>query len=190
MRKQLSVSLASLLLLALLNSSSNSGMAAPATKAASGKTSGAKAAEGKPQSKPAETKAQPKAEEKSDTNSAAAEKPASSAKQKLHRADFTVSGASCVACLRRIAKTVRDQKGVLKADISIFKPYWAIVIYDAEQTNMDKLFETVKEEKIKFNEMEDKPIATMPMIIIPKGVGSSAASSNAATTDSGSSAAH
>ncbi len=93
-----------------------------------------------------------------------------SASQKLHRADFRVTGASCVACLRRIGKTMREQKGVLKADVSIFKPYWAIVIYDAEHTNMDKVYEAIKGEKVKFDELEDKPIQSVPLIVIPKGM--------------------
>lgn len=90
--------------------------------------------------------------------------------QKLHRADFRVTGASCVACLRRIGKTMREQKGVLKADVSIFKPYWSIVIFDAAQTNMDKIFESVKAEKVKFEDMEDKSIDSVPVIVIPKGM--------------------
>lgn len=91
-------------------------------------------------------------------------------RQKLHRADFRVTGASCVACLRRIGKTIREQKGVLKADVSIFKPYWAIVIYDAELINMDKIYDVVKAEKVKFDEIEDKPIQSLPLIVIPKGM--------------------
>ena len=89
---------------------------------------------------------------------------------KLHRADFRVTGASCVACLRRIGKTIREQKGVLKADVSIFKPYWAIAIYDAEQTNMDKIYDAIRGEKVKFEDLEDKPIQAVPLIIIPKGM--------------------
>lgn len=90
--------------------------------------------------------------------------------QKLQRSDFRVTGASCVACLRRIGKTMREQKGVLKADVSIFKPYWAIVIFDSAQTNMDKVAESVKNEKVKFDDMEVKAIDTVPLIVIPKGI--------------------
>ncbi len=88
--------------------------------------------------------------------------------QKLKRADFRVKGASCVACLRRVGKIMREQKGVLKADVSIFPPYWAIAIFDGNQTNMDKIFEAVKEEKVNFLEIEEKEISTLPMIIIPR----------------------
>lgn len=96
--------------------------------------------------------------------------------QKLHRADFRVKGASCVACLRRISKTMREQNGVLKADVSIFKPYWAIAIYDQGKTNMDKIYESVKAEKVTFEEMEDHPIDSLPLIVIPKGMNKAEAS--------------
>ena len=49
--------------------------------------------------------------------------------------DFRVEGASCVACLMRTGNELRGAKGVIKADVSIYRPYWAIVIYDASQTN-------------------------------------------------------
>ena len=156
MGKQLSAALVGLLV--VLGSSctlSQSASAAPA-----------KAAQSKPANSP-ESKAAP-------------EKPAATnPNQKLHRADFQVDGASCVACLRRVGKLMREQKGVLKADVSIFKPYWAIVIYDADQINMDKITESVKTENVHFKEIEDKPIASMPMIVIPKSNPSSATASGA-----------
>lgn len=102
---------------------------------------------------------------------APAQTPASATSaQKLHRADFRVTGASCVACLRRIGKTLREQKGVMKADVSIFKPYWAIVIFDSAQTSMPKLLETLVKEKVKFEDIEERAINSVPLIVIPKGL--------------------
>lgn len=86
----------------------------------------------------------------------------------LHRTDFRVEGASCVTCLRRIAKAMKESKGVLKADVSIYKPYWAIVIYDSKQTSFEQLSAIAKKEKVRFMEVEDKAIAEMPLIVIPK----------------------
>lgn len=103
-------------------------------------------------------------------SSPGAKHPAKAQAQKLHRADFRVKGASCVACLRRVGKTMREQTGVLKADVSIFSPYWGLTIYDASKTNMDKIFESVKGEKVFFEDMEDKEIDSLPMIVIPKGM--------------------
>lgn len=89
-------------------------------------------------------------------------------KQSLHRVDFKVEGASCVTCLRRVAKAMRETKGVLKADVSIYKPYWAIAIYDAKATNFQKISEIAKVEKVRFTQVEDKAIAQMPLVVIPK----------------------
>ena len=97
--------------------------------------------------------------------------PSRSHGQALHRLDFRIQGASCVVCLRRIAKTFRDSKGVLKADVSIFRPYWAIVIYDAKETNLAKLTDAIKSEKVQLLEIEDKPISELPLLLIPKGIG-------------------
>ena len=91
--------------------------------------------------------------------------------QALHRLEFKIQGASCVVCLRRIAKTFRDSKGVMKADVSIFRPYWSIIIYDAKETNLAKITDAIKSEKVQLLEVEDKPISEMPLLLIPKGIG-------------------
>jgi hypothetical protein len=120
--------------------------------------------------------------------SKAAESKAAS-KQKLRRADFRVTGASCVTCLRRIGRTMRAQPGVLKGDVSIFKPYWAVVVYDSNQTDMDKIYASLSHEKVKFDDVEVKEISSLPLIVIPKGM-SSESSSTAGSTVNASGAAH
>ncbi len=162
--KSLKLSLVGLLFFSLLNVSAMDAMSAPVKV-----SSETKAVSSAPVAEDKDTK----------TNS----------NQKLHRADFRVTGASCVACLRRIGKTLREQHGVLKADISIFKPYWAIVVYDANATNMDKLYEVVKAEKVKFEEMEDKAISSLPLIIIPKGMAPAPGATSSAPSSSGNSGA-
>ncbi len=119
--------------------------------------------------------------------SAAASESKSQSGEKLHRADFRVSGASCVACLRRIGKTIREQPGVSTGDVSILRPYWAVVVYDASKTNMDKIFQSIAKEKVKFEDMDDKAIASLPLIVVPKGL-DSGASANASAGTSGSAA--
>ena len=98
---------------------------------------------------------------------AAPTKPAGS----LHRMDFRVEGASCVACLMRTGGELRGAKGVIKADISIYRPYWAIVIYDANQTNLEKMKKAISNEHVKLADIQDKPIAEVPLIVVPKSVG-------------------
>jgi hypothetical protein len=53
---------------------------------------------------------------------------------------------------------------------AIFKPYRAIVIYDAGQTSMDKLLESMVKEKVKFEDIENKSIGSVPAIPIPRGL--------------------
>lgn len=91
-------------------------------------------------------------------------------KANLHRLDFRVEGASCVTCLRRIGQTFRTSPGVLKADVSIYRPYWAIVIYDLKKTNLNKLTDAIKNEHVKLVDVEDKPISTVPAVVIPKSI--------------------
>lgn len=86
----------------------------------------------------------------------------------LQRADFRVTGASCVACLRRVAQRMRTAPGVLKADVSIFKPYWGLVIYDKKQTTLKQVFDKSVEENVKFADVDDKAISEMPTVILPK----------------------
>ena len=88
----------------------------------------------------------------------------------LHQADFRITGASCVVCLRRIGKTLHAAKGVLKADVSIYRPYWAIVIYDANQTKMTTVLQSIASEKVKIEDMEDKAIAGLPLLVMPRHV--------------------
>jgi hypothetical protein len=94
-----------------------------------------------------------------------------SQKQALHRADFRVEGASCVTCLRRIAATFRKDAGVKKVDISVFRPYWGIVIYDAGQTSFAKLTDAIKKEHVRLVDVDDKVIDSIPAVIVPKGLG-------------------
>ncbi len=88
----------------------------------------------------------------------------------LHRADFRVEGASCVVCLRRVAKKLKSAAGVVKADVSIFRPYWALVVYDSKKTALPKIFEAAGDEKVKFADVEDVAISEMPLVLLPKQV--------------------
>lgn len=52
----------------------------------------------------------------------------------LYRADFTISGVSCAACLRGIEHDLLRSQGVVKAEVSIRSPYHAVVVYDQRKT--------------------------------------------------------
>lgn len=86
----------------------------------------------------------------------------------LQRADFRVTGASCVACLRRVAKRLREAPGVLKADVSIFRPYWGLVIYDKKKTTLKKVLDGAVEDKVQYAEVTDVSIGELPTVVLPK----------------------
>ena len=67
--------------------------------------------------------------------------------------------------------TFRHDKGVVKADVSVFRPYWSIIIYDSNQTDWKSIVDSIKKEHVKFAELTDEKIDAVPEIIIPKGLG-------------------
>ncbi|QQR57668.1 MAG: hypothetical protein IPG59_22290 [Candidatus Melainabacteria bacterium] len=86
------------------------------------------------------------------------------------RLDFNLKGATCVTCIRRVAKRLRDNKGVLKADISILRPYEGVVIFDPQKTNVTKLSsEITKEEKrASVGDLQLTALQSVPAIVMPR----------------------
>lgn len=86
------------------------------------------------------------------------------------RLDFNLKGATCVACIRRVAKHLRQTKGVFKADISIIRPYEGVVVFDPQKTNVEKLSsEITKEEKrASAGDLQLTALASVPPIVLPR----------------------
>lgn len=86
------------------------------------------------------------------------------------RLDFNLKGATCVTCIRRVAKRLRDNKGVLKADISILRPYEGVVIFEPQKTNVTKLSsEITKEEKrASVGDLQLTALQSVPAIVMPR----------------------
>ncbi len=99
---------------------------------------------------------------------AAARNPAKGRIAGLVRADFKVAGASCVQCIRRVSKQLRARPGVLKSDVSIFAPHWAVVIFDSQHTSLEKILKGVTEEKIRFEAIEKTTLSDMPLVVLPR----------------------
>jgi hypothetical protein len=87
---------------------------------------------------------------------------------KLMRSDFRVTGASCVPCLRRVAKKLKESTGVLRGDVSIFPPYGGLVIYDASKTNIKTVFKSAYDEHVDFADVETRSISQIPAVLLPK----------------------
>ena len=84
------------------------------------------------------------------------------------RVDFQVKGASCVACLRRVAKKLKKARGVVKADVSIFNPHWAVVIYDRKKTTFEKVLQAIKDEPVRVEDKKATQLSAVPPLVIPK----------------------
>ncbi len=90
-------------------------------------------------------------------------------KQRYTRMDFRIDGASCVTCIRRVAQRIKKGKGVLQADISIYRPHWAVVIFETDKTDSSKVVELIKKEKkVEVVGLETQYLSSIPPIVIPR----------------------
>jgi copper chaperone CopZ len=90
------------------------------------------------------------------------------AKAQLHRVDMLVQGSSCAACLIRIEKKLKAEKGVLKVVVSIFKPFKAALIYDASRTNWKTINKVLTGEKVTAANFKDSPVPDVPLVLEPR----------------------
>jgi len=89
-------------------------------------------------------------------------------KAALHRVDMQVVGSSCAACLIRIEKKLKAEKGVVKVVVSIFKPFKSAIIYDSSRTNWKKISKVLQGEKVTAGQLTDIPINDVPLVLEPK----------------------
>lgn len=87
------------------------------------------------------------------------------------RLDFQVKGVSCVACIRRVAKGLKNMKGVVKADVSIYYPHWAVVILDKSKADETKVIQTVRKEKVDVTRMTKQDLKEVPALVVPHPAG-------------------
>lgn len=85
----------------------------------------------------------------------------------LRRSDFRIVGSTCPACLRRISRALKESPGVLRSDVSIYRPYRSFVIYDSRQTSLSKLAGMLGGERVSFAEVYDRAILSLPDFVVP-----------------------
>ena len=73
-----------------------------------------------------------------------------------------------MSCIRRVAKRLKSGKGVLKADVSIYRPHWAVVIFESGKTDENELQKLIQKEKVKMVAVEKSDIDSVPAIVIPR----------------------
>jgi copper chaperone CopZ len=83
------------------------------------------------------------------------------------RLDFQVK-ASCVTCLRKVAKALKGTRGVINADVSIYYPHWAVVIIDTSMIEPEKVIARVKKEKADIDKLIKTDLKEKPIIVVPR----------------------
>lgn len=83
------------------------------------------------------------------------------------RLDFQVK-ASCVTCLRKVAKALKATRGVVSADVSIYYPHWAVVIIDTAMTDEKKIVARVAKEKAAIDKMIKQDLKDKPILVVPR----------------------
>ncbi|MBX9666816.1 MAG: heavy-metal-associated domain-containing protein [Candidatus Obscuribacterales bacterium] len=83
------------------------------------------------------------------------------------RLDFQVK-ASCVSCVRRVAKALKSLRGVTNADVSIYYPHWAVVVINTAETDESKVLAAITKEKAEIRQFEQQDLQTKPILVVPK----------------------
>jgi copper chaperone CopZ len=85
----------------------------------------------------------------------------------LKRVDLVVSGSSCASCLIRIEKKLRTTPGVLKAMVSVYRPYPAVIIYNSERTSLVALKKVLESEKAGAEKIVEVQVKEVPALLLP-----------------------
>lgn len=85
----------------------------------------------------------------------------------LKRVDLVVSGSSCASCLIRIEKKLRATPGVLKAMVSVYRPYPAVVVYNSDKTSLAALKKVLESEKASAEKIVEVQVKEVPALLLP-----------------------
>ena len=86
----------------------------------------------------------------------------------LRRVDFRVLGSTCPACLHRMVRTLSARGGVLRCDASIYRPYWAFVIYDSSRISLGKIADSLKSERMRLTNVQERDLSELPPFLTPR----------------------
>lgn len=92
---------------------------------------------------------------------------ADSRANELRRVDMLISGSSCASCLLRIEKKLKAIPGVVKAMVSVYRPYPAVVVYDSKKTSMAALKKVLESEKAFAEQTLDVKVKEVPALLMP-----------------------
>ena len=77
----------------------------------------------------------------------------------MHQLTFSVSGSSCLSCIRRIERTIRKTAGVESVDVLQRYPVQVTVIYDPQKVTIARITSFAPKEGVEVSKLKDRPAA-------------------------------
>lgn len=86
-------------------------------------------------------------------NSDKTDSPIAAEREKTLRIEFKISGTDCPVCLGRIQGKIKALKGVKKAVVWTWPPYFGLVIYEANVLNWADVEKSIADEHVRLIEV-------------------------------------
>ncbi|MBX9878421.1 MAG: heavy-metal-associated domain-containing protein [Candidatus Obscuribacterales bacterium] len=93
-----------------------------------------------------------------------------SSAQALHHAKFRVPGASCISCIRRLEREVRQTPGVILAHAVKTSPFIMELYYDSNILKLTTIFDSLKAEGYIVSDVLNEPVNSIPALATSKDV--------------------
>lgn len=93
-----------------------------------------------------------------------------SSSQALHHAKFRVPGASCISCIRRLEREVRQTPGVILAHAVKTSPFIMELYYDGNILKLTTIFDSLKAEGYLVSDVLNEPVNSIPALATSKDV--------------------
>lgn len=92
------------------------------------------------------------------------------ATQALHHAKFRVPGASCISCIRRLEREMRQKPGVILAHAVKTSPFVMEIYYDGNILKLNTIFDSLKAEGYTVSDVLNEPVSSIPELATSKDV--------------------
>jgi len=93
---------------------------------------------------------------------------ATSSTQALHHAKFRIPGASCISCIRRLEREIRQRQGVLLAHAVKTSPFVMEIYYDSNILKLNTIFDSLKDQGYVVSDVLNEPVNAVPTVATSK----------------------
>lgn len=90
--------------------------------------------------------------------------------QALHHAKFRVPGASCISCIRRLEREMRQTPGVILAHAVKVSPFVMELYYDGNILKLNTIFDSLKAQGYIVSDVLNEPVTSIPALAVNKDV--------------------